>query len=124
MRTKHTNKINQINGLDPLCALCVWVLGLFKGVTGIVMDPLKGAKRDGVTGFAKGVGTGILGVVAKPVAGVIDLASDTLEGLASTPGALLDSHKMIPSMKKREARFIPSSGCVLSVGCSYFAEPE
>jgi vacuolar protein sorting-associated protein 13A/C len=42
-------------------------MGLFRGLTGLVTDPLKGAEKGGAKGFFKGVGKGLLGVVAKPV---------------------------------------------------------
>jgi mannose/fructose/N-acetylgalactosamine-specific phosphotransferase system component IID len=35
-----------------------------------------GAKKGGFAGFAKGVGRGVVGVVVKPVVGVVDAASD------------------------------------------------
>ena len=35
--------------------------GIFNGVTGIVTQPIKGAKKDGALGFAKGFGRGIIG---------------------------------------------------------------
>jgi len=35
-----------------------------------------GAKQGGALGFAKGVGRGLVGVVVKPVVGVVDAASD------------------------------------------------
>ena len=43
--------------------------GVFDGVTGIVTEPVKGARNEGFTGAAKGFASGIIGIVAKPVAG-------------------------------------------------------
>jgi len=43
--------------------------GLFDGISGIVMQPVKGAKKDGILGGIKGFGKGIGGVVCKPAAG-------------------------------------------------------
>ena len=40
-----------------------------------------GAKKSGAKGFFKGMGKGLVGVVAKPVSGVVDFASSTLEGI-------------------------------------------
>ena len=40
-----------------------------------------GAKKSGAKGFFKGMGKGLVGVVAKPVGGVVDFASSTLEGI-------------------------------------------
>lgn len=41
--------------------------GLFKGITGIVVQPVKGVQKEGALGFFKGVGRGVTGLVAKPV---------------------------------------------------------
>ena len=49
--------------------------GVYRGVTGIVSKPIRGARRDGVRGFVRGVGVGAIGVVVKPVVGVVDLAT-------------------------------------------------
>ena len=59
-------------------------MGVFRGVTGVVMDPIKGAQRSGVEGFLKGVGKGLAGVIAKPTAGLIDLTSQTLRGVGNS----------------------------------------
>lgn len=55
--------------------------GLKDGVSGLYKNPMRGAERDGFAGFAKGVGTGVLGLVVKPVVGVADAATDVLQGL-------------------------------------------
>ncbi|CAN0493785.1 unnamed protein product, partial [Ectocarpus sp. 8 AP-2014] len=54
--------------------------GLTDGVSGLIKNPLKGAESGGLAGFAKGVGTGMLGLVVKPVVGVTDAATDLLQG--------------------------------------------
>ena len=41
------------------------------GLRGAVNRPLEGAKKDGVQGFFKGMGSGALGLLTKPVAGVM-----------------------------------------------------
>ncbi|XP_071565919.1 intermembrane lipid transfer protein Vps13 isoform X2 [Temnothorax nylanderi] len=51
------------------------VMGVFDGVTGVVMKPISGAKEEGVEGFFKGFGKGVVGLVTRPTAGVIDFAS-------------------------------------------------
>ena len=43
--------------------------GLFDGITGLVTQPIDGAKKEGIAGFVKGVGKGIGGIVLKPNAG-------------------------------------------------------
>lgn len=40
-----------------------------------------GAKNEGAAGFFKGVGKGLIGVVARPTGGLVDMASSTFEGL-------------------------------------------
>jgi len=67
----------------PLTNTIVFVLlqGVFDGVTGIVRKPIEGAKREGVEGFFKGVGKGLVGVVTRPTSGVIDFASSSFEGI-------------------------------------------
>ncbi|PQE09687.1 Glycosyltransferase family 28 domain-containing protein [Rutstroemia sp. NJR-2017a BBW] len=43
--------------------------GLYDGLSGFVMQPVKGAKEIGLSGFAKGMGKGIGGLICKPCAG-------------------------------------------------------
>lgn len=54
-------------------------------VVGVVMEPYKGAKTGGVKGGAVGFGKGILGLICKPVAGTIDLVTQTTRGISNTP---------------------------------------
>ena len=49
-------------------------LGVVKGVTGIVYEPYRGARRDGARGFALGVGKGLAGAALRPTRGVLKLA--------------------------------------------------
>ena len=44
---------------------------IMEGLRGAVHRPLEGARKDGVSGFFKGVHSGALGLLAKPVAGVM-----------------------------------------------------
>eukprot|EP01065_Artemidia_motanka_P020751 TRINITY_DN24798_c1_g1_i2.p1 TRINITY_DN24798_c1_g1~~TRINITY_DN24798_c1_g1_i2.p1 ORF type:complete len:4341 (+),score=992.28 TRINITY_DN24798_c1_g1_i2:62-13084(+) len=53
--------------------------GVFDGVTGLVAQPWRGAQRDGAVGGLVGVGRGIVGIVAKPVSGVLTGLSNTTE---------------------------------------------
>lgn len=48
------------------------------------LKPFEGAKKDGFKGFIKGTWQGISGLVIKPVAGILDAASKTAEGIKST----------------------------------------
>lgn len=47
-------------------------------------QPLRGARQEGFVGFLKGLAKGIVGVVVKPITGVLDFASHTTEGLKNT----------------------------------------
>lgn len=57
--------------------------GAVAGVTGIFSKPYQMAKEEGVAGFAKGVGLGIGGAVAQPVAGALGLMSKGIEGVSA-----------------------------------------
>lgn len=76
--------------------------GLFQGVTGLVTQPVKGAKSKGLKGFATGLGKGLVGVVVKPTVGVVDLVTRTTEGIRNTGS----DHKQVPRV--RDPRFIGS----------------
>ena len=45
------------------------VKGVVFGITGLVTEPVKGGKKNGVKGAAVGVGKGLYGLVAKPITG-------------------------------------------------------
>ena len=80
--------------------------GLFEGVTGVVMAPVRGAEREGVVGFGKGLVKGklikaqstlgngcgvtvpdvccfigLVGMAVKPAVGMFDFASKATEGI-------------------------------------------
>lgn len=42
---------------------------------------LLGAQEEGAAGFFKGVGKGLVGAVARPTGGIIDMASSTFQGI-------------------------------------------
>lgn len=50
--------------------------GLIDGATGLFRHVYEGATQDGVQGALSGVGRGLVGIVAKPVVGVLDLAGE------------------------------------------------
>ncbi|EKG17365.1 hypothetical protein MPH_05432 [Macrophomina phaseolina MS6] len=43
--------------------------GLYDGITGFFVQPVKGAQKEGAVGFLKGFGKGLGGIVCKPAAG-------------------------------------------------------
>eukprot|EP00474_Spongospora_subterranea_P004384 CRZ04842.1 hypothetical protein [Spongospora subterranea] len=58
--------------------------GLADGIAGIVLDPLKGAANNGVSGFFKGVAFGAVGLFAKPLTGALDAVSSVSQGVKNT----------------------------------------
>ncbi|KAB5558551.1 glycosyltransferase family 28 domain-containing protein [Coniochaeta sp. 2T2.1] len=56
--------------------------GIYDGWTGVVRLPIRGAKRDGVKGFAKGVGMGLTGFVLKDISAIASPIGYTLKGIA------------------------------------------
>jgi hypothetical protein len=55
--------------LRPFADLLIGVSG---GVVGVVVQPLKGFRQDGRRGFCKGAAIGLVGLVAKPIVGILD----------------------------------------------------
>ncbi|KAL3892890.1 MAG: hypothetical protein SGPRY_014683 [Prymnesium sp.] len=47
--------------------------GLIEGAVGLVREPYKGARKEGASGFVKGVGKGLVGAAIRPTAGVAKL---------------------------------------------------
>lgn len=44
-------------------------------MTGVVTKPVSGAKESGPSGFIEGLGKGFIGLVARPIGGIVDFAS-------------------------------------------------
>jgi Ubiquitin interaction motif len=55
--------------------------GLFDGIAGLVTQPIQGAKKEGASGFLKGVGRGIAGVAIKPAAAAYALPAYAMMGV-------------------------------------------
>jgi hypothetical protein len=58
-----------------------FVLGIYDGVTGLVVQPYTGAQNGGPTGFVKGVGMGLTGFVLKDLAAIIGPFGYTFKGM-------------------------------------------
>ncbi|PVU99655.1 hypothetical protein BB559_000513 [Furculomyces boomerangus] len=72
------------------------------GITGVVMQPLAGAEKDGFGGFFMGVGKGLVGVVTKPLVGLLDLTSNVTEGIRNNT-SIFDSFELD---RQRLPRFV------------------
>lgn len=55
--------------------------GFYDGITGVITQPLRGAKQDGVVGLVKGIGFGLGGLVLKPGKGLFGLPAYALKGV-------------------------------------------
>jgi len=82
-RDRAINRQNQAKNIGEGIAFGVrdFGIGLYKGVTGVVLEPIKGAKDEGAKGLLKGIGKGLAGVVLKPTIGAIDIVTRTTEGI-------------------------------------------
>ncbi|KAH0037697.1 UDP-Glycosyltransferase/glycogen phosphorylase, partial [Aureobasidium melanogenum] len=57
------------------------LLGTYDGITGLVTLPVRGAKEQGMIGFAKGIGQGIVGMPVKFWAGMSGVTGYPLQGV-------------------------------------------
>ena len=55
--------------------------GFYDGVSGLVTQPLEGAKKEGLPGFVKGMGKGFGGLILKPGAGIWGVPGYTSKGI-------------------------------------------
>uniref|UniRef100_A0A8C5P9K6 Vacuolar protein sorting 13 homolog C n=1 Tax=Leptobrachium leishanense TaxID=445787 RepID=A0A8C5P9K6_9ANUR len=65
-----------------------------------------GAKKEGAAGFFKGIGKGLVGVVARPTGGIIDMASSTFQGIQRVAESAEDVSPL------RSPRFIHEDGII------------
>ena len=91
--------------------------GLYRGVTGVFSQPVRGAQIDGLRGFVRGVGVGVLGVVVKPAVGVVDLATRTSEGLRNMSDSNVGRRVRVP-------RAFDDSGAVTALAALVEATPN
>ncbi|TNN62598.1 Vacuolar protein sorting-associated protein 13A [Liparis tanakae] len=77
--------------------------GLARGGKGLVSVR---AQKEGAAGFFKGVGKGLVGAVARPTGGIIDMASSTFQGIKRAA----ESSQDVASL--RPPRFIHEDGVI------------
>jgi hypothetical protein len=73
------------------------LMGLVRGVTGLVSEPVRGARDGGVGGAAAGLVRGVLGVAARPIGGLFEwvgLASS--DALSSVGGERAQRPRRVP----------------------------
>lgn len=77
-----------------------FIFGIYDGVTGLWLQPYRGAKENGAVGFIQGVGKGFGGFILKDLAAIIGPFGYTLKGL----------HKeLVKSKKQKLTHFIRSA---------------
>jgi len=55
--------------------------GVLLGISGVIVNPVRGAYEEGVEGFFKGIGKGLLGLLTKPAGGAVDMFSMAFDGI-------------------------------------------
>ncbi|XP_074642818.1 intermembrane lipid transfer protein VPS13D-like [Tubulanus polymorphus] len=93
--------------------------GLVGGMTSIITQTYHGASKDGIEGFFTGFGKGVVGTVAKPVAGVLDFASGAASALRDTSR----SNSRNPR-RKREPRCCHRPGGLLPIYSKHDSEAQ
>lgn len=78
--------------------------GMVEGMGGLVMSPIRGAKKAGALGAAKGVGIGLLNMGTKSTSGVLGLVAFPIHGMYQSVRATMkrDTRKMIKEARKVE----------------------
>ena len=51
------------------------------GVSGVAVNPIRGVKEEGIEGFFKGIGKGLMGLITKPTGGAVDMVSMAFDGI-------------------------------------------
>jgi hypothetical protein len=55
--------------------------GLLNGLTGLFLEPIEGAQKEGVVGAITGIRKGLVGMVAEPVRGLLDWGAGVIGGI-------------------------------------------
>ncbi|KAF4949920.1 hypothetical protein FSARC_13341 [Fusarium sarcochroum] len=81
--------------------------GIVEGIGGIVMEPVRGAKKEGAAGAAKGVGIGLLNLGTKISSGAIGLVALPGQGIYQSARALVKSKtgKIIVEARRSEGHY-------------------
>ena len=83
---------------------------LFDATTGLVAQPIAQGRDGGFGGLMKGVGMGLVGLIAKPVSGAADLIGFTLRGIAGE----FELHGA-EAQRHRTPRFVDPITCVTPI---------
>lgn len=83
---------------------------LWEGVSGLVMQPIRGARTGGAKGLFCGVGKGVAGVLVRPAAGLLDLIVATMHEGSNIAAA---SDKAPVVLRTRPPRYIGDDGMLM-----------
>ena len=89
-----------------------FVYGVYDGFTGVIRLPIRGAKNNGVAGFIKGTGMGLVGLVVKNLGAIISPFGYALQGVVKQFQKRKNPRKFIRRARivqgQREIRSIPA----------------
>lgn len=82
--------------------------GMVEGFGGLVMSPIRGAKKDGALGAAKGAGVGLLNMGTKVSSGIVGLVALSGQGVYQSARATMkrDTRKSIKEARRAEGPFM------------------
>ncbi|XP_035665485.1 vacuolar protein sorting-associated protein 13A-like isoform X5 [Branchiostoma floridae] len=88
-----------------------FIMGIVMGISGVVLQPVKGAQQEGVEGFFKGIGKGLLGLFSRPVAGVFDMVSMSFDAVrrSAEVGNIVVHRQRVPRFINPETGLTPYS---------------
>jgi hypothetical protein len=84
------------------------VFGLYDGISGLVIEPVKGAKKEGALGALKGFGRGLGGMYWKPNAGLAGLLGYTIQGIYKSVYSAIHTRtrKNIAAARRQEGAWL------------------
>jgi hypothetical protein len=82
--------------------------GIVEGIGGLVMSPIRGAKKEGAKGAAKGVGIGVLNLATKLSSGSLGLLTFTSQGVFKSARTAMrrDTRRIIKQAGRAEGASI------------------
>ncbi|CAN0457611.1 unnamed protein product, partial [Ectocarpus sp. 12 AP-2014] len=93
--------------------------GVAQAAVGIIRDPVRGAQADGARGLVRGIGSGVFGVVVKPVKGVAKAGVNAYTGVRI---GVSKAGRVVVGSSRGGSTSAPSSAS--KVRCGWFGEEE
>lgn len=81
-------------------------MGFLLGLAGLITSPIKGASEEGLIGFLKGIGKGIIGIAAKPTHGVLQSVSSFTAGLRNIAGKEVNPFAIVDPLRFPRAFYV------------------